>query len=83
MTTLLLLALLAQSADAAVACRHVSRGARELNPMLPQSCAGIIGIKAAAFGLVALSPHKRVGFGVLAVGGGIGVGVSIALRGGP
>ena len=82
MTWLWVLAIVAQSADAGYTCRNLSRGARELNPMLPQSCAGIVAIKTASFGIVPLLPKEKQKFalGILAAGGGIGLGVTIALK---
>ena len=77
--TLLLLAILAQTADAALTCRALAQGAREVNPFLPQSCGGIVAIKA---GLLAATPiwkgrTQRVYLGSLAAAGSAGVTLTI------
>jgi hypothetical protein len=57
----LLLALLAQAADAALSCDRLRgpRPYRELNPILGQSCARVVGVKAATIGAILLSPSGR------------------------
>ena len=83
MKTLLLLALLTNTADAALTCHTLARGGRELNPFLPQSCAGIAAIKAAALATTFAIPVGRartIWLGSVLAGGSLGVGVSVALR---
>ena len=49
MTRWVVLAIVAQLADAGVSCYALSKPhRRELNPLLPTSCAGQVGVKAAA-----------------------------------
>lgn len=77
---LLILALALQAADAGYTCRQLGRGGRELNPLLGQSCARVVGMKAAALGVTPLIRHKvmrRVYLGSLAAGGAVGVTFSI------
>lgn len=80
--TLLLLAILVQTADAALTCRALASGGREVNPFLPQSCGGIVAIKA---GLLAATPlwegrTRRLYLGSLAASGAAGVTLTIAFR---
>ena len=52
---LLALAIL-QGADAASTCTAFHRGGfHEANPVLPQTCAGVVGVKAATVGVLALA----------------------------
>lgn len=82
MTWLWILAIVAQSADAGYTCHNLSRGAVERNPLLPNSCAGIVAMKAGSFGVVPLLPQskRKYALGILTVGGGVGLGVTIALK---
>lgn len=82
MTWLWILAIVAQSADASLTCRQMQRGARELNPFLGQSCGQVIAMKTAAMGIVPLLPESKQkwALGALAVGGSVGVTVTIALK---
>ena len=82
MTWLWILAIVAQSADAGYTCYRLRQGAVERNPFLPQSCAGIVAMKSASFGIVPLLPkdQRKWGLVALAAGGSIGVGVTISLR---
>lgn len=82
-TLLLVLALSLQMADAAQTCHLLKQGAREFNPVLGQSCAQVVGVKTAMLALVPLWPAgrgRRAYLTGLAIGGGVGVGVTLALR---
>lgn len=85
MTTLqwVLLGLALNTADAAYTCHVLRQGGRELNPVLGQSCGRVITAKAAVFGVIPLLPRRgrrAVAIGAT-LGGGIGISVSLALRG--
>ena len=82
MMWLWILAIVAQSADAGVTCHNLRRGAVERNPVLPNSCAGIVAMKAGSFGTVPLLPEskQRFALGLLAAGGAVGVTVTIVLK---
>ena len=82
MTWLWILAIVAQSADAGYSCHALHHGARELNPLLGQSCARIVVTKASMIGVVPLlpEPSQKWMLGALVVSGGVGVSVSIALK---
>ncbi len=88
---LLALAVL-QGADAASTCAALHRGFREGNPLLPQSCAGIVGVKAVTVVVLALGlprlarAHPKLARGVASVAissSGVGVVWNVrVLRGG-
>ena len=80
MIWLWILALVAQSADAGYTCHRLSQGAREVNAVLPQSCAGIVAIKSAAIITVPFWPASKQKWALtaLTIYGGVGVGVSMA-----
>ena len=82
MTKWLILAVLAQAADAAVTCEALSHPhRREANPLLPSSCAGIVAVKAGAtaslFGLSGRA--QTIGAGVLIGSGVAGVTFTVIL----
>ena len=81
-TFLLILALLTQTADGVLTCRGLARGGVEVNPVLPQSCAGIIGVKAGMITGALFLPDRarRWMLGGIAAGGAIGVTVTLILR---
>lgn len=83
MTWFWILAIVAQSADLGYSCHRFKQGAREVNPFLPQSCVGIAAIKSAMFAAVPFQKtedDKKFMLTVLAVGGGVAVTLSIALK---
>ena len=83
MTTLLFwLALTAQTADTVQTCHVLRHGGVELNPLLPQSCAGIAAIKGAAFlPLFVISQrNRRILLAAHIVSGGVGFGLTLALN---
>ena len=82
MIWLWILAIVAQTADTALTCQRFRQGAREINPWLPHSCVGIASIKGSILGLTPFLPKddQRYVLTVLAVGGGVGVTLSIALK---
>lgn len=83
MDWLRLLAVLVNLADAAQTCELLNKGGRELNPLLPQSCKGVIAVKMAAITPLFVLPDSRFRrtwtIGVL-VGGSVGTGVTLLLR---
>ena len=82
MIWLWILAIVAQTADAGYTCHRLSQGAREMNPFLPQSCAGIVAMKSAALATAPLWPRstQKWVLGALTVSGGVGLTLSIALK---
>jgi hypothetical protein len=82
-TALLLLALLAQAADATITCDQLRHGAREQNPMMGHTCTQIATRKALLVGGVALVPYRRARLALtvgLIGGGSIGVTVNLIRR---
>lgn len=81
---ILALAIAVQTADAANTCRGLASGAREANPLLGQSCASVVAVKAAFFSPLVVPIGRRaknvIGVGLIAGGG---VGVTLSLRLGP
>lgn len=81
MKTALLLALLAHGLDSAQTCRMLKNGGIEKNPLLPQSCIGIIAVKGVL--LTPLIPlrknekHFKIYAGVMAGSGAFGFTVSL------
>ena len=54
---LIALAFVAQLSDAALTCRTLAQpGGYEANPMLPQSCKGVVAYKAASLAAIPLMP---------------------------
>ena len=84
MSRLLLLALLAQTADAALTCRTLAQpGHREWNRVMGATCGQIVTRKALIGGvpLVLLRGRARTAWTIgLTAAGGVGVGVTVALR---
>ena len=78
-TFFLWLALVLQSSDAAYTCHGLSRGKVERNPLLPQSCAGIVAIKAGTLApLLVLKGNARTTWAItMSASGGIGLVLSI------
>lgn len=78
----LVLAILANALDVGVSCHRIRHGARELNPLLGDTCRQIALTKAAFFAPVPFLPrhYRRIYLGALAVSGGVGVAVSLRLR---
>lgn len=79
-TLLFTLALLAQTADAALTCRTLAEGGREVNPALVRvgatSCAPIVAVKVGAVAAIPLfpkGPWRRVYMGTLVASGAVGV----------
>lgn len=81
-TLVLVLAILTNALDVGVSCHRIRHGARELNPLLGETCRQIALTKAAFFLPAPFLPthHRRVYLGALAVAGGVGVAVSLRLR---
>jgi hypothetical protein len=82
MTKWVLLALLAQGADASVSCYQLAQPhRRELNPLLPSSCAGIVAVKAAALTplVVFHGKHRTLFAGAMLASGVAGVTVTLVL----
>lgn len=81
MDWLLVLAILAQSADATYSCK-APNGGRELNPLLGQSCRSVVLRKSAAFTpILVLPPKYGVAWKAGLIGGGVGgLTVSIVLN---
>lgn len=83
MTWLAILAILAQTADAAVSCQGIHSGRMyEANPILPNSCAGIVAVKVSTLAVVPLLPRaqRKWALGVVAVAGSVGVTVSLIAK---
>lgn len=78
-TWLFLIALSLNGADAAITCRQLRQEQTELNPVMGQSCGRIVGVKAAFLALTPVIDRRWRNWylGSLAVGGGIGVAVSL------
>lgn len=75
-TLLLLLAFSLQTGDAVITCRALHAGtARELNPIVGQSCARGVALKAGVMTGIVLLPQKprRIGLGLMAGAGAIAV----------
>lgn len=80
-TFLFVLALVAQTADGVNTCRGINQGAaREANPLMPHSCAGVVAVKSAYLGAALALPHKRLTFGAIAAGGAIGFTLSVKTK---
>ncbi len=78
-TALLWLAVVFQGLDAGVTCHTLRQGGKELNPLLPQSCAGIVAMKAAFTAPVfVLKGKHRMIWSVAMIGSG-GVGLTVTL----
>lgn len=82
MNTLTILAIVAQLSDAGMTCNALKNGKKELNPLLPQSCAGVIAIKSAT--LVPLIPLKgkaqKIYAGMMIGSGSIGITISLVKK---
>lgn len=80
-TLLLVLTLALNAADAVVTCDGLRRGGRELNPVLGQSCARVIGVKAGVIAAALPLPTRprRVLLAGTAIGGGLGVTLTLTL----
>lgn len=79
MDWLLLLAILAQTADATVTCANLRAGGQELNPLVPSTCRGAILQKAAIVTIAAAWPARtrRWALGTVAAAGVVGATVSL------
>lgn len=79
---LAIIAIVAQSADAAYTCHALKHGARELNPIIGQSCKRAIAVKSAALGAAFVVPDRERRWILIAniAAGSVGFGVSIALK---
>ena len=80
---LVILALVVQLTDLSLTCHGLRHGGREVNPLLPQSCAGIAAVKAAVLmPLVVLrGREQRVYAGVMVGSGSVGITLTLLLRG--
>ncbi len=88
-TFLLLLAILTSAADTSLSCHLLAQRYpsgtpryREVSPLLPQSCAGIVGIRAAVLTSAILLPQpwKRISLAGIAISGGVGLTLTIVLK---
>ena len=80
---LIALAFVAQLSDAALTCRTLAKpGGYEANPILPQSCAGVVGYKAASLAAIPLTRGKwRTAITIANLGAGTaGVSFTLAWR---
>ena len=83
MTWLIALALVAQTADTAQSCHALRTGGRELNKLLPQSCAGIVAMKGLSLAPLVYVKHTKARAWIASanlVAGGVGVTVSVVKR---
>lgn len=61
---LVALAFVAQIADGATTCHRLAHGGYERNPLLPNSCGGILTVKAASLAVIPITPKKWRGAAV-------------------
>lgn len=83
MTWLLAFAVLMQTADAAQSCVAIGKGGRELNPLMPRSCAGIVAMKGLSLAPLVYVKHAKARAWIASanlVAGGVGVTVSVVKR---
>lgn len=80
---LLAFAVLAQTADTVQSCHAIGTGGRELNPLMPRSCAGIVMVKGLSLAPLVYVRHTKARVWIASanlVAGGVGVTVSVVKR---
>lgn len=81
MNTLIALAIILNTIDASYTCARLNRGDKELNPLFPNNCAGIIAMKS---GVLLVTPlfksHKKSWLIGITAGSSIGITISLVRR---